>query len=1117
VAGQADLTVAFTDASLGEIDSWAWDVTGNGQTDYTTQDCSHTFGSAYTGETIIPRLTVTNGGGSNFRDGAGPTKIVIDPDDIVPPGITDPAGQYIAYEFDENFSTTVGDTGDNGAAYDLTIDQEAAIQWGTNCLHLNGQVTLAGAAACTKVDTACSANDAIAIEIWLKTDNATQAGKRILSMGADKDNVNFALLQNGDQWQARLRTSTTLNDGLPGLATLAGTLTTNVTHLIFTWDGTTLISYEAGAQSASVAMGGDLSTWNATYYLRLGNEATGDVGWAGTLIRVCIYDNAISASDAATQYANEPGDYTLPTINPGGPVTAAFSVDTQTGGVATTFEFSDKSTGNPSAWLWNFGDGTSSTSRFPSKTYSAEGKYDVSLTVTGAGGKVDTLTEPDYIWVQTSVDLDAWFSANRTSGYAPLDVDFTDESTGAPTTWAWTFGDGGSSTESGPSHRFNDVGTYTVTLTVGDGATTDTETRPDFITVLKKQDDDIEVPPEPPEQPPWTHYVKPTGSDGASGTSVNNAWKTIARANRSDGLEAGDCLAIFPGTYDDYIEPANSGTRANPIFYTAYSGTVKLRGKSGTTKLVNLEQNFIYVYGLELAFRDEKLGSGANWWSWVDMTGQGCILYKCYIHRDKQWYQETGVLMNGPGNLVQECEITGLKISIKIKDKAKLCVVRYNYIHYMGFHGISLGIYPAYEIMGILIQSNTIENCYADGIQCVMPGPQNEGEESYTGTGGWGVIIRGNVLRYFSENAVDLKAARYCVVEDNVIYGCRGCSDSAMEDESQQKYMRAYGSITRGQGNSSQDIIIRRNLFFDTGQPTRFPGGGKRDEEDGGTAYHSGYGYKVYNNTMINPNRVHYPIKPYKVSGGSVPFSRWPTRKISSIGTVCHRQKASEADRCMFINNLCVNANSALVGCDINSDEGQWYDYNWYYHSDGTEVFAYTGGSTDTWDTYTFSQWQTKMGTESNIRGQEDHSTSGTDPELVTSNYWPVYPDNVEDDSLRWASQIFDQLDYRPRDGSDLIDNGGAIDIAQNSGSNSRKLTVIDACTFCDGYGVTDGDMIRIGTSNAAVEVVGINYSTNVLTLDEARTWTKNTDRIFMNYKGDAPDIGAYETDYGTA
>jgi len=75
------------------------------------------------------------------------------------------------------------------------------------------------------------------------------------------------------------------------------------------------------------------------------------------------------------------------------------------------------------------------------------------------------------------------FVGSPTSGSAPLLVNFTDLSTGDPTSWAWTFGDGGTSTAANPSHSYAANGTYTVSLTVTNASGSDSETKVDYITV----------------------------------------------------------------------------------------------------------------------------------------------------------------------------------------------------------------------------------------------------------------------------------------------------------------------------------------------------------------------------------------------------------------------------------------------------------------------------------------------------------------------------------------------------------------------------------------------------------------------------------------------------------
>jgi PKD repeat protein len=83
----------------------------------------------------------------------------------------------------------------------------------------------------------------------------------------------------------------------------------------------------------------------------------------------------------------------------------------------------------------------------------------------------------------TPCDVVAAFTANTTSGCAPLNVSFTDQSTGPITSWSWNFGDGNTSTAQNPSHSYNAAGSYTVSLTVTSATCNDVETKTSYITV----------------------------------------------------------------------------------------------------------------------------------------------------------------------------------------------------------------------------------------------------------------------------------------------------------------------------------------------------------------------------------------------------------------------------------------------------------------------------------------------------------------------------------------------------------------------------------------------------------------------------------------------------------
>ncbi len=137
--------------------------------------------------------------------------------------------------------------------------------------------------------------------------------------------------------------------------------------------------------------------------------------------------------------------------------------------------FTDTSTGSPTSWSWTFGDGGTSTAQNPSHTYASAGTFTVRLTATNASGGN---------WVEKPVTVTAagapvadftWLPVNPAAG-AP--ASFIDTSTGSPTSWAWTFGDGGTSTAQNPSHAFAAPGVYQVTLQATNPSGSNSKTKP---------------------------------------------------------------------------------------------------------------------------------------------------------------------------------------------------------------------------------------------------------------------------------------------------------------------------------------------------------------------------------------------------------------------------------------------------------------------------------------------------------------------------------------------------------------------------------------------------------------------------------------------------------------
>jgi PKD repeat protein len=84
------------------------------------------------------------------------------------------------------------------------------------------------------------------------------------------------------------------------------------------------------------------------------------------------------------------------------------------------------------------------------------------------------------------VPLAADFTADKTSGSAPLKVRFIDSSTGHPDSWFWTFGDGGTSDSKNPVHTYYSAGKFTVNLTVSKKGISNIKSAKNYINVSRQ-------------------------------------------------------------------------------------------------------------------------------------------------------------------------------------------------------------------------------------------------------------------------------------------------------------------------------------------------------------------------------------------------------------------------------------------------------------------------------------------------------------------------------------------------------------------------------------------------------------------------------------------------------
>lgn len=252
-------------------------------------------------------------------------------------------------------------------------------------------------------------------------------------------------------------------------------------------------------------------------------------------------------------------------------------------------QFSNTSTmGGGIQYLWNFGDGNTSTAINPTHNYAASGTYTVCL-IAFDGCGADTTCQP--VTISCTVPV-----VNYSYSLSALTATFTNLSTSAFSTpaYLWDFGDGQTSTLQNPTHVYDTAGTYTVCLTVSDSCNTSQSCQ--TLNVVCN--------------PPNSSFFIATNLLTANFTDATSSSQTV--------------------TYRMwYFGDGNTSTAQNPSHTYATAGTYtvclvteSICGRDSACQLVTVNcpaANAFFVttvFGLDVDFSDLSTGSGISAWSW---------------------------------------------------------------------------------------------------------------------------------------------------------------------------------------------------------------------------------------------------------------------------------------------------------------------------------------------------------------------------------------------------------------------------------------------------------------------------------------------------------------------
>ena len=212
------------------------------------------------------------------------------------------------------------------------------------------------------------------------------------------------------------------------------------------------------------------------------------------------------------------------------------------------------------SYNWDFGDGQNSTTTNPVHIYNNAGSYSIKLTATNDCG-FSYLIQNIIIAPEPTSN----FTADLTSGKAPLTVNFSDLSTNLPTSWQWTFtgGNPSSSNLQNPSITYNSSGTYSVTLSSLNNSGTNTMTKTNYITVTPATDiydivnnNSFQVYPNP-NNGSFTIQLKNTADKNGTITIVDmlgrTVYESLYKLNNNEDVISISQLHLKAGTYNVII------------------------------------------------------------------------------------------------------------------------------------------------------------------------------------------------------------------------------------------------------------------------------------------------------------------------------------------------------------------------------------------------------------------------------------------------------------------------------------------------------------------------------------------------------------------------------------
>lgn len=366
-----------------------------------------------------------------------------------------------------------------------------------------------------------------------------------------------------------------------------------------------------------------------------------------------------------------------------------FSASAQTIFVGEKVDFKDLSSNEPTEWSWSFEGGTPfiSSEQNPSGVlYSTAGTYSVSLTASNEGGS-NTKTSTSFITVEEALTApEADFSASKNIVSTGERVDFTDLTANNPSSWKWTFQGATpeTSTEQNPTGiRYNNEGSFLVTLEAFNAAGSDLASKSSYITVVVSETPPVidfeasEVSIEVGETIDYTDYS----------SNNPNAWLWTFEGGSpysSTVQNPREVLYEEPGTFAVSLTASNehgskTGIKTSYITVTSKAGLPEADFSASSTTVEG---------GNSINFTDLSTGNPTSWsWTFDGATPE-----------TSSAQNPIGIQYDVPGTYDVSLRVSNSEGSIVKSKTGYITVTANSNAPIVGFSASSTSIYEAEEV-----------------------------------------------------------------------------------------------------------------------------------------------------------------------------------------------------------------------------------------------------------------------------------------------------------------------------------------------------------------------------------------------------------------------------------